>query len=208
MNHSTRSRGILMSIILMIGSCTCFAINENIFQEARTMQRKGDFDGAIDAYKEFLLHPTSENDLAIYTDALVQMMNTFQSKGEPEACISSLREVFDSSSTLREECLRDFYSVLGYALSRTENMKDAEEATLKALTLPLHNATPERYFRDYAYAAAVFYSNPKYQQEVIYWCQEALVQAQLSKNTSGQQWVMSMLGSLYKRCLEHVPAKH
>ena len=199
MNHSTRRRGILMSIILMMGCCTCFAKNESIFQEARAMQRKGDFDGAIDAYKEFLLHPTSENDLAIYTDALVQLMNTFQSKGEPEACISALYEVFDSSSTLREECLRDFYSVLGYALSRTENMKDAEEATLKALTLPLHNATPERYFRDYAYAAAVFYSNPKYQQEVISWCQEALVQAQLCKNTSGQQWVMSMLGSLYKR---------
>ena len=199
MNHSTRRRGILMSIILMMGCCTCFAKNESIFQEARAMQRKGDFDGAIDAYKEFLLHPTSDNDLAIYTDALVQLMNTFQSKGEPEACISTLYEVFDSSSTLREECLRDFYSVLGYALSRTENMKDAEEATLKALTLPLHNATPERYFRDYAYAAAVFYSNPKYQQEVISWCQEALVQAQLCKNTSGQQWVMSMLGSLYKR---------
>lgn len=199
MNHSTRRRGILMSIILMMGCCTCFAKNESIFQEARAMQRKGDFDGAIDKYKEYLVQPIDENDLAIYTDALVQMMNTFQSKGEPEACISALHEVYDSSSTLREECLRDFYSVLGYALSRTENMKDAEEATLKALTLPLHNATPERYFRDYAYAAAVFYSNPKYQQEVISWCQEALVQAQLCKNTSGQQWVMSMLGSLYKR---------
>ena len=70
---------------------------------------------------------------------------------------------------------------------------------LKALTLPLNHATPERYFRDYAYAAAVFYSNPDYQTEVINWCEEALTQARSSANTSGQQWVMSMLGSTYKR---------
>jgi DNA-binding CsgD family transcriptional regulator len=89
--------------------------------------------------------------------------------------------------------------VLGYALSRTENMKEAEETMLKAFTFPLHQATPERYFRDYAYAAAVFYSNPDYQTEVIDWCKEALAQAELCKNTSGKQWVMAMLGSLYKR---------
>jgi tetratricopeptide (TPR) repeat protein len=126
-------------------------------------------------------------------------MNTYQSKGEPEECISALKEVFATSPLLQKEYIRDYYSVLGYALSRTENMSQAEETTLKALTLPLHRATPERYFRDYAYAAAVFYSNPEYQDEVIDWCQEALVQAQSCKNTSGQQWVMSMLGSLYKR---------
>lgn len=95
--------------------------------------------------------------------------------------------------------LRDYYSVMAYALSRTENMKEAEETMLKAFTIPLHQATPERYFRDYAYAAAVFYSNPNYQKEVIGWCQEALLQAELCKNTSGKQWVMAMLGSLYKR---------
>jgi DNA-binding CsgD family transcriptional regulator len=78
-------------------------------------------------------------------------------------------------------------------------MKQAEETMLKAFTIPLHRATPERYFRDYAYAAAVFYSNPSYQAEVIDWCQEALLQAELCKNTSGKQWVMAMLGSLYKR---------
>ena len=38
-----------------------------------------------------------------------------------------------------------------------------------------------------------------YQKEVIYWCQEALEQAQLSKNPSGEQWVLAMLGSQYKR---------
>ena len=168
------------------------------------MQREGKYDQAIEAYKAYLSQPINDNelsdqDLASYTDALVQLMNTYQSKGAPEACISTLRELYKLSPILQSYCLRDFYSVLGYALSRTENMSDAESTILKALTLPLHKATPERYFRDYAYAAAVFYSNPDYQEEVINWCQEALHQAHLSKNSSGQQWVTAMLGALYKR---------
>ena len=95
--------------------------------------------------------------------------------------------------------MRDFHSVMGYALSRTEKMKKAEESTLKALALPLYRATPERYFRDYAYASAVFFGNSDYQNEVINWCQEAIAQAELCKNTSGKQYVKALLGSLYKR---------
>lgn len=194
---------LLVISVLIIQITTCSA-NENLFKEARTLQRDGHFDDAIAAYKNYLSQPADGEELSgeqldMYLDALLQLMNTYQSKGEPEACVSALQEVFESSPTLQKECLRDFYSVLGYALSRTENMNQAEQTTLKALTLPLHQATPERYFRDYAYAAAVFYSNPDYQTEVINWCHEALIQAQSCNNTSGQQWVLSMLGSLYKR---------
>ena len=110
-----------------------------------------------------------------------------------------MQGLYKISPILQNVCLRDYYSVLGYALSRTERMNEAEEMMLKAFATPLHSATPERYFRDYAYAAAVFYSDPTYQNEVIDWCKEALVQAELCKNTSGKQWVMAMLGSLYKR---------
>lgn len=190
--------------MLLLICCTCPAKQYNLFQEARSMQREGRFDEAIDAYKTYLKKDMIETSLqgqqlAEYTEALMQLMNTFQSKGEPEACISALQEVYDASPAIQEVCPRDFYSVMGYALSRTENMKEAEETMLKALTLPLHEATPERYFRDYAYAAAVFYSNPDYLDEVINWCEEALRQAQSCNNTSGQQWVMTMLGSIYKR---------
>lgn len=135
----------------------------------------------------------------MHTDALVQLMNTFQSKGEPDACIEALQEVFKSSRLFQHELLRDFDSVMGYALSRTERMKEAEATMLKALALPLYSANPERYFRDYAYAAAVFYSNPDYHGEVINWCVEAIHQAQLSDNTSGKQWVTAMLGAIYKK---------
>ncbi len=193
---------ILIFFSLAMLCSTCFA-GEELFRQARELQRKGEYGKAIETFKEYLSQPLSEADIdqqiGTYSDALVQLMNTFQSKGEPEACVTTLKELFDISPTLQKYCLRDYYSVLGYALSRTENMKGAEEATLKALAVPLFHATPERFFRDYAYVAAVFYSNPDYQMQVIDWCQEALQQAQLCENTSGKQWVATMLGSLYKR---------
>ena len=183
--------------------CCVSLANDNLFMQARTLQREGKHEEAIEAFKGYLSQPKgdelSNEEMVMYTDALVQLMNTYQSKGEPETCVTALQEVFKMSPILQDVYLRDYYSVMGYALSRTENMKKAEETMLKAFTLPLHQATPERYFRDYAYAAAVFYSNPDYQREVIDWCQEALAQAELCKNTSGKQWVMAMLGSLYKR---------
>ena len=187
----------------MLVCCACLA-NDDLFKQARTLQREGKHGEAIAAFKNYLTQPVPGNELSDeqmvrYTDALVQLMNTYQSKGEPEACVTVLKEVFQASPILQKNYLRDYYSVMGYALSRTENMKEAEETMLKAFTLPLHQATPERYFRDYAYAAAVFYSNPDYQTEVIDWCKEALAQAEFCKKTSGKQWVMAMLGSLYKR---------
>ena len=187
----------------MLVCCVCLA-NDDLFKQARTLQREGKHGEAIAAFKNYLTQPVPGNELSDeqmvrYTDALVQLMNTYQSKGEPEACVTVLKKVFQASPILQKNYLRDYYSVMGYALSRTENMKEAEETMLKAFTLPLHQATPERYFRDYAYAAAVFYSNPDYQTEVIDWCKEALAQAEFCKKTSGKQWVMAMLGSLYKR---------
>ncbi len=196
-------RCALILHILMIACCSAFA-GENLYRQARELQREGKFDEAIETYKAYFAEPVNANDLSdreleMHTDALVQLMNTFQSKGEPDACIEALQEVFKASSLFQHELLRDFDSVMGYALSRTEKMKEAEATMLKALALPLYSATPERYFRDYAYAAAVFYSNPDYHGEVINWCVEAIHQAQLSDNTSGKQWVTAMLGAIYKK---------
>ena len=160
-----------LTLLLIVACLSCFA-NENLFKQARGLQREGRFDEAIEAFKDYLTQPMEKEaftnrHLECYSEALMQLMNTYQSKGEPEACIITLREVLKNAPIIQDQCLRDYNSVLGYALSRTENMKEAEETTLKALTLPLTHPTPERYFRDYAYAAAVFYSNPKYQKDVF-----------------------------------------
>ena len=203
MNLSSWSKKTLLFLTAILLCGTSFA-NESLYRGARALQREGKHDEAIVAFKNYLSQPLEEEaltdqQLTLHIEALVQLMNTYQSKGEPETCITALQEVFKASPILPKQGLRDYYSVLGYALSRTEKMKEAEETMLKALTLPLYHATPERYFRDYAYAAAVFYSNPNYQNEVVNWCQEALRQAEQCKNTSGKQWVTAMLGSFYKR---------
>ena len=199
---------VFRKIILLIYAFIYFVSNclasDKLFQQARLLQRQGEYNQAIKIYRNILSQQTDNSELnaqqtLVYTESLVQLVNTFQSKGEPEKCISVLRELFNASPVLQGQCLRDYYSVMGYALSRTEKMKEAEEMTLKVFTLPLHHATPERYFRDYAYAAAVFYSNPAHQKEVVVWCEEALKQANLCTNSSGKQWVTAMLGSVYKR---------
>ena len=192
----------LLPLLMLI--CGNVLANETLFKEAKGLQREGKYDEAIAGFKGILTQSTvaemlTDEQLFYYTEALVQLMNSFQSKGEVEACIATLHEVYNASPLLQNECLRDYYAVLGYALSRTESMSKAEDTMLRVFTLPLYRATPERYFRDYAYAAAVFYSNPNYQKEVIGWCREALIQAELSENTSGAQWVEAMLGSIYKR---------
>ena len=203
MELSSWGKKILTFIVLIQVSFASFAVDD-LFRQARVMQHDGKYDEAIEAFKNYLVQPVAEEAMnddvqAMYIEALLQMMNTFQSKGAPDACIPFMQEVFNSSPVLQKYCQRDYYSILGYALSRTEDMKRAEETMLKALTMPLHHPTPQQYFRDYAYAAAVFYSNPDYLDEVINWCEEAMKEADLCKNTSGKQWVTAMLGSLYKR---------
>ena len=203
MKNYILERTILLLQISLLICASCFANNE-LFQQAKKLQKEQEYNKAIDTYKRCIAQPVessnlTDDELFIYTESLVQLMNSYQMLGEPEACISTLCELYDTSAILQKQCKRDYYSVLGYALSRTENMKEAEETTLKALALPLHHPTPERYFRDYAYAAAVFYSNTDYHDEVLVWCEEALHQAELCENTSGAQYVKAMLGSLYKR---------
>jgi tetratricopeptide (TPR) repeat protein len=113
----------------MLICCTGFA-NAELFKQARRLQHDGKYNEAIETYKSYLLQPIKEDEfnkqqMLTYTDALMQLMNTFQSKGEPEACISTLKELFNTSPILQKQCLRDYYSVMGYALSRTEKMKEA-----------------------------------------------------------------------------------
>ena len=128
---------IIFQILLLI--CFNGIANEKLYTEARTLQHEGKYDEAIVGFKNCLLLPIdgdviTSQQMTFYTNALVQLMNTFQSKGDPEACISTLQDIFEASPAIQKYCLRDYYSVLGYALSRTENMKDAEETMLKALT--------------------------------------------------------------------------
>ena len=110
--------GLFLTFTLI---CCVSLANDDLFRQARALQHDGKYDEAIVAFKKYLSQPRHKEDfsnqqMVMYTDALVQLMNTFQSKGDPEACISTLKEVFETSPILQETYLRDYYSVLGYAL--------------------------------------------------------------------------------------------
>ncbi len=175
------------------------------YTHARTLQRSRQYDEAIEAFKACLSFDSEQHSVRdslqpIVIEAMLQLMNTYQSKGAPETCVEYLSSLQDSSTVLiRECCRRDLYSLLAYSLSRTERTEEGEKMMEETLTLPLYHSTPERLFRDYAYAAAVFFSNPDKQEQVINWCRLAMAQAELCKNTSGVQWLTSLLGTLYKR---------
>ena len=87
------SRKIGLFHAFMLVCCVCLA-NDNLFNQARALQRAGKYEEAIVAFKAYLSQPMprgdfSDEQMALYTDALMQLMNTFQSKGEPEVCIST-----------------------------------------------------------------------------------------------------------------------
>lgn len=68
--------------ILIFGCCSAFS-GENLYRQARELQREGKFDEAIETYKAYFAESVNANDLSareleMHTDALVQLMNTFQ----------------------------------------------------------------------------------------------------------------------------------
>lgn len=73
----------------------------------------GNLDEVARVYKEYMSRPVGDDELtgkslAMYTDALMQLMNTYQRKGEPEECISVLQEIYEKSPILQNQCRLDF----------------------------------------------------------------------------------------------------
>lgn len=175
------------------------------FTSAQLLQKSSHFSDAISGFKKTLLFDSTDESVQlalqpIVINAMVQLMNCYQSNSNPDECVDYLRSLQQKSTlVINNYCQRDVASLLAYALSRTEAMDEAERVMEEALRLPLFNATPQILFRDYAYASAVFFSNPLRQDEVIKYSLLALEQAKLYENPSGAQWIYSLLGTIYKR---------
>ena len=103
---------ILVLILSILVSTTSLLYGEN-YHTARQYQQNGEFDQAIESYANILLKTAGEKELdggqvKEYNDALVQLMNSFQSKGDPEACVSTLYYLYEKSPILQSQCLRDY----------------------------------------------------------------------------------------------------
>lgn len=173
--------------------------------KGRTLQRDKNFADAIEIYRQIMAsewvgNTEADSLLEVVSKAMMLAMNSYQCLGKSEVCVA----LFDSmrlshTKFIDKYAMRDLYIISAYATSRTDDMSKAEQLADSALRMPLHHVTPARLFRDYAYAAAVFFANPSRQSQVIKLSKMALTEAKKSNDNSGAQYVTTMLGMVYRR---------
>lgn len=182
---------------------SCFVYMEN----ARKAQKEGRFDDAIAGYRSCIASIAVPSDTALVdtlektmTKAVVQMMNSFQSAGDPDGCV----ECFDSIEShlpafIGKYCRRTFYSTMAYALSRTEDQKRAVECADKAMAMPTEGESPYNQFIDNSYIGCVYFAESSRQKEAKECFQKGMEMAELSNNPSGVQFLVSCLALMYRR---------
>lgn len=171
---------------------------ELLFKEASEYQKEGRWHEAISAYIEIIF--TEPKDHRLVAESMLQMMNSCQSAGEQEDCINILERIQKNpTECVREHLWRDLKVIYAYALYRADQDDKALQVMEEALTLEYNEPTDRRLFRDYSYAAAIVYSNPKKQEEAVQYCKAALEAAERASMNSGVQWTTSMLGRLYMK---------
>lgn len=171
--------------------------------KAREYQKDKNYTKAIDIYKQIaIIDGNVEKDslIPIVATSMVQLMNSYQCIGKPDECVAYFDSLRSTPTRFIDKfAKRDLYIISAYATSRTDSMARAESLADSALAMPLINPTPDRLFRDYAYAAAVFFPNLNRQKQVVELSRKALEEAKKDGNTSGAQYVTSMLGMAYRR---------
>lgn len=175
---------------------------------ARGAEFKGEQDSAIVKFDDVLKVEIPADTMSVRWSSikdnahwsLIQLLNCYQMKGEPQACVDRLRALADNPTPIVARYLMpDAYAVLGYALSRNYQPKDAAEAIDKAMALGADSLPANRRFMIYTYAAAACFELPERQNDVMRWCESCLDIAMAEKDVMGLHWLTSMLGSLYQR---------
>lgn len=202
-------------ILILITFASCAHRGENVseqYEQAQAMFQKvqgqfhqGDFQQAKTGFKKCLSFCQQDQFLGddsimeMLPVTMVQLMNTYQAAGQTDECIKCFEELANSKNTALKRYSRDIQVLLAYSLSRTNREEEAVRLMDKALKMPLHKPTPDKLFRDYAYASAVYYCVPEEQGKVFRCGREALRQAKFMKKKVGVQWLVSLMGSLYQR---------
>lgn len=214
--------GYVLSIVclVMMGLVSACSSHEDpiyleikdCYKKAHQLQVAGQYSSAISLYKKCIAEGTAnskgENDSVrqIVPKAMVQLVNAYQSFGKPKECVA----IFDSlryeaehaphagSKILATYFKRDVFVLHAYALSRTEAVNQAAREMDEALKIKMMEPTHERLFRDYAYAAGVYYCVPHDQDKVLKYGQKALEEVKLCHQKSGAQWIVAILGKLYQ----------
>ncbi len=175
------------------------------YTRARSLQYSGRTNEAIDAFKKCLIYDSDNEEeretiRTITLNSLLQLMNTHLATGKADECVAYLDSLKNNPSPLiKEYCYRDVCSLLAYSLYYTDNTEQAEKQMEEALNTTLYEPTPERFFRDYSYAAAIYYGNSLKQEQAIEYCKKAIEAAEAYKYNIGIQWTTALLGKIYHK---------
>jgi tetratricopeptide (TPR) repeat protein len=173
------------------------------FDNARELQHEGDLEQAIRGFANCLKYKSADKSTVdslypILSNALLQLMNSYQAAGKVEECTDCFGKIYRCPPPMiRKYCLRDLRSIYAYALYRNDKMDEAEAMIEKALATRYYIKTHENLFRDYSYAAAIYYCLPSKQELLMHYGLLALRESELCTHTSGAQWLLTMLAETY-----------
>lgn len=207
--------GIVLCLVVLVGGCTsrqndpAYAHLSSIYQKAHEAQDSAYYPQAIALYKQCISYCSSpqyeksDSVKLLIPKAMVQLVNTYQSASMPRECIlcfDSLSLIANKQpkSILSQNFKRDIYVLLAYSMSRTDAEEKAVHTMDSALAMPLSYPSPERRFRDYAYAAGVYYCVPSSQDRVLKYGRLALDEMKRCQNKSGAQWLVALMAKQYQ----------
>ena len=176
------------------------------FTNGRGLQYSRRYPAAISMFRSCLDADSSDPGARLRicrTDrsAMVQIMNTFQSWSHTAECVAFFKDLADNPpAAVRDSCMRSLMVIYAYALSRTDDVEGALAVLDSALRMPPPLApSPAERFREYAYSAAVTYTDPTRQAQTVECCEKSLQIADSLHFQTGVQWTRTMLGSIYRR---------
>lgn len=207
---------LLTILVLVLTACSSVTKKSSaqlaqvkaMFQKAQMQYRNGDFRQAELEYTkciDFCRQDRFQQDdsiMEMLPTTMVQLLNSYQAAGKTDECIEAfgrLRGKAREKRAVLHVYARDIQVIYAYSLSRTDREKEAVKEMDAALRMPLHNTTPDKLFRDYAYAAAVYYCVPEEVNKVFVYGHKALQQAKLMQKEVGVQWIVALMGNLYQR---------
>jgi tetratricopeptide (TPR) repeat protein len=174
------------------------------YTKARAFQFEQKYDQAIEVFKSCIKYDSTNDSLqehirSVIVEAMLQMMNSYHAVGQYDECVSCLDSLLKHPTPIiRKYCMRDVYAYLAYATYMTDKSKQSISLINKTLSMPLYKPTPQRLFRDYSYAAAIFYYNEKNQKRTIEYCKKALNIGSKDKSIAGLGWLMNLLCNIYQ----------
>lgn len=174
------------------------------YTKARAFQFEQKYNQAIDVFKSCIKYESTDDSLqehirTVVVEAMLQMMNTYHAAGRYDECASCLDSLLKHPTPIiRKYCMRDLYAYLSYTMYMTDKSDQSISLINKTLSMPLYKPTPQRLFRDYSYAAAIFYYNEKNQKRTIEYCKKALNIGSRDKSIAGLGWLMNLLCNIYQ----------